>query len=229
MTNPHPRTRRQLREELTTTRAELQRTKAALQRQNNYTAALGTSIDRAVALLENDGYTVGEEYSRRIEGDVYTFTPPANPKLYTQADFDERHEVTVHQTSRETLKAVIEALELKGYHRPTDPFSSILDERPDRTEPDPERFWTDLRTALEVRAEKKRAEERTATEKKVADLLRRDSFSFSFVPVIDNPSEPTIADLLGDPGPRASSYGMPSTIPTPAPTKPAKKKPKEKK
>lgn len=77
------------------------------------------------------------------------------------------------KTRAETLEAVIDALELRDYGYRADgdyyfPGLSLVDERPGH-----ERLWADIQTALQVRAERKAADERAATEEKVAALVKR--------------------------------------------------------
>lgn len=85
-------------------------------------------------------------------------------------------------TRRETLEKVIKALELSeyGYHKPGAYYYGFRTDGDQR--PGHERLWADLTDALEVRAEKKAAEERQATEKKVAGLTKSSFVDGGFVP-----------------------------------------------
>ena len=71
------------------------------------------------------------------------------------------------EVRREVLEKVIDALELSEYRKK--PSLEALFAAAG-TKPGVDRFWADINTALEVRAEKKRADERQATEEKVAGL-----------------------------------------------------------
>lgn len=217
-----PKTRRQLREALRNARAETRALRGAIHDagisyESSWSVSFGTYRDIDVTLK---GITTKETLNAAVEA-------------------------ARAETRRYTLQTVIDALELRDYRRSTDPLSSLLDRRPDRTEPDPDRFWSDLQTALEVRAEKKTADARAATEAKVAGIARHPNGSGFFV-LGDmagfDPAFPRVADLLkredaswlnliSDPGAGGSSYSAATTLPKPAAAakKSAKKKAEGKK
>jgi hypothetical protein len=178
------------------------------------------------------------------DGQVFhEWRPTLAPEAVTfsQADVNE----ATRKERQYTLQTVIDALELRQYGAKRDrsdglSFYTILSESING----PERLWSDLQTALEVRAEKKAAEERRATEAKVAGIARRPDGSAFFISgdtIGFDPAFPRVADLLkredafwlnltSDPGAAGSSYDSSSTLPKPAAAKKsAKKKPEGKK
>lgn len=213
MTNPVPRTRRQLRE-------ALKQAEHALDEQRVQTRYAERKL-RQVGAVEGNCLTVSYGYGQRIERrtwDISSIQRDPN-KIYTQADFDERHEATAIETRRETLAAVIDALELREYRDETPGVHEQLyaiATNAATPAPGADRFWSDIQTALEVRAEQKRAEERKATEAKIA----------GFKPV----SKTVIgSDPAGGMSVFASIHDI-DRIAEPAPTtKPAKKKSEGKK
>ncbi len=116
------------------------------------------------------------------EYDHSTFVPPKGFRHFTQDELEQREETTRKQERDNTLKTVIEALELPGYSSQgpylthSDAYAIAIGTSA-RTTPAPksneERFWDDLQTALEVRAERKRDSERSATTARVTNLGKR--------------------------------------------------------
>lgn len=105
---------------------------------------------------------------------------PRSPR-WTAPDRKAEREKLIAETRRETLEKVIEALELPGYST-----GGILHGDGWYTKPGHERFWDDIETALEVRAERKRQDDREDIEKKVAGLASpKSTFSLSFFPIGD--------------------------------------------
>jgi hypothetical protein len=104
-----------------------------------------------------------------------------------ERDIASAREEAASASRRETLGAVIEALEIKGYPTTSGIYDSLISAQSDidkmlalHTEREGvinahvDRFWDDIQTALQVRAEKKRADEREATEYKIASLVRKE-------------------------------------------------------
>lgn len=186
MTNPTPRTRRQLREALSSATAQL---RVAEHRADGAEKAL----DRH-GFKQTQRARVGIEVGWLAPEDSWTRKPDA-PLLFTADEHEKiverRVAEAVNGARRGTLAAVVRALNISGYRGN---LINIQDDSKNRIDTD--RFWADIQTALEVREEKRAAEERTATEKKVADLLRRDSANFFIVPNIDT-TAPRVRDLAG--------------------------------
>lgn len=184
--------------------------------------------------------------------------PPVNEIYWTKAD----HEAGTAAARTETLRTVLEALQISGYTR-----RDILREEIRRlsaahnngeavsvrdrdTGPsyDTDSFWADLQTALDVRAERKAADERAATEKKVAGLRGSDSLILRGLDLADGlakvlikiPSPPVSADEMGDIAKIGESLGVEGDLEAfaetaakladdagPAPTKKSAKKKQE--
>lgn len=99
------------------------------------------------------------------------------------------------KTRRETLRAVVEALELKEYG--AGPFGG-LGFTGRETDMCVDAFWEDLQTTIAVRSERKAAEKAAATEGKVAGLTKNaGAYSLTFIPTTDlfDPESPTVDDL----------------------------------
>lgn len=117
-----------------------------------------------------------------LEGSARSYFGPTHHNYYvrgaiTQGSLDAAVKQAQAATRRETLGAVIEGLQLKdyGYHAPgAYYFGGLTADKPGH-----ERLWNDIQAALEVRAEKKREDERQATEKKVAGLTKPEVDNFA--------------------------------------------------
>lgn len=195
MSNPTPRTRRQLREALERAEKQYALLERDFERSKEYGENLSTSLDSAIDHLYADGYSVIHAGLGRAEA-----CAPPQRRIYTQADFDERQSVTVAQTRRETLEKVIDALEIKGYKTISYNLALISDGNiEDLMKPGPDRFWDDINTALEVREADKHAETQRKIAEKVAGLAKRDSgFSLRFIPATGfDPENPKMSDLQG--------------------------------
>lgn len=250
-----PRTHRQLREALTALsdsyqllgqeRDEAKSTAATHESENrrlraDYAAAqtklheLGYEISIEQNLAAQQGLIRPAEKWQPKQGIASHLTPGEHESI-----LDQRVAAVTDATRRSTLSAVINALELTDYRRSTSAFSSLLDPRPDRTESDPDRFWADIQTALEVREEKRVTAERERTEEKVAGLRQQAPVTLGFdlalgglVPGYavrefrpgDSLLRPsvTFADIVG--GSPAKSREHAGKTPAPDMKKPAKKK-----
>lgn len=95
----------------------------------------------------------------------------ANLKAGFVEETRQSNAATAERTRQETLETVLKALDLPGY-RADGGFSVRIGIKPEYPT---DRFWADINTALEVRAERKAADERAATEAKIADLNKRES------------------------------------------------------
>lgn len=82
---------------------------------------------------------------------------------------------TAERTRQEVLETVLKALELPGYRSNGGTFLDRFDPSKFKVNYPTDRFWADINTAIEVRAECKAADERAATEAKIADLNKRES------------------------------------------------------
>lgn len=256
-----PRTRRQLREALEAetaarVRAEVEiesnKTAAATEKQEN--RRLRSDLAGAESALNKIGYERSIE--RSIAADMGLLAPREQwqpkqgltPTLTTaehEKILDQRVGEAIDATRASTLQAVLTALTIKGYERHGYPR---INPETFETEQvtlghDTQRFWADIQTALEVREEKRAADERAATEKKVARLAPAQQLSLFFpsdglqaaavkasdilaggVTLGFDPAFPRVSDLLGDPAP-GGSYGAATAVPKPTtPKKPAKKK-----
>lgn len=221
-----PRTRRQLREALRASRTKEWELDTALREatvKKGENTRLRAELAPALSNLDELGYY--EYRAARVEdGELHReWRPAAGPSavVFNRADIEEAQ----LSTRREALASVITALDIKGYTT----GGYVGGARGGERIHDVDRFWVDIQTALEVREEKRVADERAATEKKVAGLVTGvQPLTFAF------PSEP-LRDLLGsgrivvtDDG-VGSSYGS-STLPKPTPKKkPTKKKSEDKK
>ncbi|WP_217181608.1 hypothetical protein [Streptomyces sp. AC495_CC817] len=201
-----PRTRKQLREALQTER-------------NRYSALRGALSAAGIETRTTSSSFIHSFFSEFITEVTNAITDGAHARAL------EENTVAVR---RETLEAVIKALQLQAYgyrdasgiglyHFGIDP-----DKRPGY-----ERLWSDIQTALKVREEAKLAEERKKTEEKVAGLAPKHAFAAGGTVSLSDADRDllaTIGNLSSDPGPGVQSYGAASSIP-----KPAKKKSEAKK
>lgn len=152
--------------------------------------------------------------------------PPVNEIYWTKAD----HEAGMDAARTETLRTVLEALQISGYTRRDSLREEIrrlsaahnngeaVSVRDRDTGPsfDTDAFWADLQTALDVRAERKTTDERAATEKKVAGLRSSDSLILRGLDLADGlakvlikiPSPPVSAEEMEDIAKIGESLGV---------------------
>ena len=153
-----PRTRRQLREALSQHRFQL----ATLSQYANY---LEDTL-RQLGATQRSWITRGTGYAPDITTSTWDLPaqPAGEPKVLTQAEHEKVITALVGEaavsTRRETLTAVIDALQIAGHE------SGWLLE-------DPDTFWAEIQTALDVRAEEKKAAERKRIAEKVDGLRKR--------------------------------------------------------
>lgn len=170
-----PRTRRQLREALEAAGHEQRKAaaeaSAALREANQKASTAHRRANRAVRALDRLGF---EEQSDADIRDVLgvldidnVWIPKADtPKTIPVETHEKIVDATIGEvqagTRRETLGAVIDALQIKSDHGRA---------------ATPDALWADIQVALEVRAERKNAEQRAATEAKVSRLQNRPAFA----------------------------------------------------
>ncbi|WP_288120811.1 hypothetical protein [Microbacterium sp. 69-7] len=120
---------------------------------------------------------------------------------------------TAERTRQETLETVLKALDLPGYRANGGMFHPF-DASKTRINYPTDRFWADLTTTLEVRAERKAADERAATEAKIADLGKQagikpeesTDFGKYVAHLLSDPNGPSVVSLLLDES-ISKSYG----------------------
>lgn len=151
---PTPKTRRQLREALA--QAEFARNEAQKR------------ADVAEAKLESLGYEAKVEMSVICDGAIYPrvseWVPTDSAKIYSKEYLDESERWSYDlgrqdggDSARDkALRLVLDALEIDGY------------------DGDTRRFRADLETAIAVRTEQRKQEERERTEQRVRDILHPD-------------------------------------------------------
>lgn len=168
MAAKNPRTRRQLREKLDEYRDDnmalelrVSEHEVRLQGKNHRIEQAEHDLRIATRALEKSGFqgtpgvtTIGR-YGNLLSTDWYQPNEAAE-KAAREAEA---------KTRAETLEAVIRALQIPGYRGN---LIDVYDDSQNRI--DTEKFWADIQTALEVRAERKAADERAKTEEKVAGL-----------------------------------------------------------
>lgn len=198
-----PRTRRQLREALEAAGHERRKAaaeaSAALREANQKASTAHRRANRAVRALDRLGF---EEQSDADIRDVLgvldidnVWIPKADtPKTIPVETHEKIVDATIGEvqagTRRETLAAVIDALQIKSdYGRAATPDA----------------LWADIQVALEVRAERKNAEQRDATEAKVSKIGKAPAFATGGV----ISGLPTYAAREFRPG---DSYGAATTI-----------------
>lgn len=182
--------------------ADFKTAKACIDEIANDRQALDISLHRAASELKKLGYTAVGEYSERLERDTQHFKAPDELPSAAHA-------------RRETLSKVIEALEIRGYATTKPTLEALISGSYGAAqalgESGADRLWRDINTALEVRAEQKRADERQATAKKVARLTKQDGFgdvfSLTFIPASDDfdPAAPKVSDLTPKPKKKPSA------------------------
>lgn len=207
MTNT-PRTRRQLREALGFEKQMNARLEARA-------AELRTLLDKIEPKLEADGWKATRQPGIVVvsmSSDKTTYPPAVDWNAPDRVAAEQRVVAqAVKDVRRETLATVIEALEIRGYDAGL--TGTIGGSKPLKRHHDTERFWADIQTAIGVREEKRVADERTATEARVAGL-GRGQYPLSFVipadsinlgSIIDSssastsrkPTPPTVMSRLG--------------------------------
>lgn len=227
-------TRRQLRDALESERSG----RAHFKKRAEELQAL---LDKVEPKLEADGWTATRQPGFVVvsmSSDKATYPPASDWNAPDRAAAEQRVVAdAVNGARRGVLTTVINALGIKGYAR--------------NTSLDTDRFWADLQTAIEVREEKRVADERSATEEKVSRLSRGENpFLVSRIAVDPQDSilDPqALRDLLrggriqvAEPYPDfafGSSYGTAHSKsrthagqpPAPDKKKPAKKKSEDKK
>lgn len=245
MTNPTPRTRKQLRHALEDARHELEITQSERERAQSRAGNFEAQMDAANWPRERPAgagiwlggeypHIPGEEFARRIAARETA----ANEKSARAAeswanDLRTAADLAREEARRSTLAAVIKALQITGYGVLT---TAILN-RPETqvTHHATDHFWADIQTALEVREEKRAADERAATEKKVAGLAPGQQLSFFTWRDDFDITSPRMSDLafardlhgrvtLGFDPAAGGSYGSAPRVDETAPKKPAKKK-----
>lgn len=192
-----PRTRRELRDALSEQKFEASRAKNAAERDLQ---AAKTRTEAAEYALDTLGFERHPDAAARI---AFGMIQP-HEAWGRKADAPELMEVSSHHsviaevsaevqaaTRRETLTAVIDALEIKGYLS----GGFVGGKRNGEIVLDTDRFWSDLQTALDVRAERKRAESRASTEEKVARLAPPQQLSFFFPKDSFDVAAPRTSDL----------------------------------
>lgn len=211
MTN-EPRTRRQLREALQQATVRNANLKDAQTEYIRDLQADSFSLGRATSELKKLGYRVVDEHKEYLQREVQRFEAPEELPAAAEA-------------RRETLQAVIDALQLTGYAQFALANEKALGGGAVKTRHDTERFWADIQVALEVRAERKRAEERKATEAKIAGLANRPAFATADPRIQASQDLADAATSLGIDGSAVAAFaetvsklGEPTTA-----TKPAKK------
>lgn len=248
-----PRTRRQLREALAQAVSDREEAGRRVEAHEIRIEDKDATIDQlswelrdAEKALRTAGFEGRRGAPRVLKAGVHDsidWLRPGDPLVATQETLDAAVAEARRGTLTETLRTVIDALELTQYgarraHSDGRSFYTILSESIDG----PERLWADLQTALQVRAEKKATAERAETEAKVSGIARRpngSAFVISDDTIGFDLAAPRVSDLLGDlrlpgnwwlnPSP-GSSYGAESTLPKPeSKKKPAKKKSEAKK
>lgn len=199
MTNTAPRTRRQLHEALKAEKYRADQLEHSYNTATRVSRAESITRSRAEIELRKLGFQVVNEYNERLECQTQHFKAPDELPAVTQA-------------RRETLEKVIDALGIKGYANGG--TFHLCDSSKSRTSYDTVRLWSDIETALEVRAERKLADQRQATAEKVAGLTKpkpfENAFSFTFVPTSDDfdPAAPKVNDLT--PAPKKSKKSKPN-------------------
>ncbi|MBT2484780.1 MULTISPECIES: hypothetical protein [unclassified Microbacterium] len=241
MATPTPRTRRQLREALERSESDREAAESRVsshevrvEQQRDRIEQLEWDKQRAETTLRKAGFTSSPgPASVGTHGPLLTtyWTAPKDASSTDAERWAAELRTAADLARRNTIAALLNALEIKGYERHGYPKVTKRGDIEQVTlGHDTDRFWADIQTALEVRAEKKAADEREATEKKVAGLAPAQQLSFYYPRIGFDPAAGGAAVFASifDDG-RIRIDDIKGTTPEPVPKKPAKKKSEGKK